>query len=400
MPELPNTKHGLTNPAQAVGPALVALLWCLAGAPAHAQAAATAALPSQALQTETVAKGLENPWAVAFLPGGRFLVTERPGRMRVVQPNGTVGAPLAGLPAVAVTGQGGLLDVATDSAFATNRHIYFCYSEPGPDTAPSTNSTALARARLSDDLTQLEDVKVLFSQKPKVASGLHFGCRIVEAGNTLFLTLGERGQRSKDAQTLDNHHGKVVRLNKDGSIPADNPFAKPSPQAPAALPEIWSYGHRNPQGATLGPDGKLWTHEHGPQGGDEINLSQPSQNFGWPEVTFGEKYGGGPVGEGLTSKPGMTPPLHHWTPSIAPSGMVFVTSQRYGADWKNNLLVGSLKFHYLARLQLDNGRVVRETRLLEAEKARIRDVRQGPDGFIYVLTDQSDGRLLRLLPPK
>ena len=347
---------------------------------------------------ETVAKGLENPWGLAFLPGGRFLVTERPGRMRVVQADGSVGAPLTGLPAVAVAGQGGLLDVVADSSFATNRHVYFCFSEPGADAAPGTNSTALARARLSDDSTRLEDVKVLFSQKPKLASGLHFGCRVVEAGDTLFLTLGDRGYRAKDAQTLDNHHGKVVRIHKDGRVPADNPFSKPSAQHPNALPEIWSFGHRNLQGAVLGPDGKLWTHEHGPQGGDEINMPLGGQNHGWPVLTFGENYGGGTIGEGLTALPGMTPPLHQWTPSIAPSGMAFVTSDRYGSGWKNNLLVGSLKFRYLARLQIENGSVVRETRLLEAEKARIRDVRQGPDGLIYVLTDQRDGRLLRLQP--
>lgn len=351
--------------------------------------ASTAA--AQELRSETVTSGLAHPWAVAFLPGGRFLVTERPGRMRVIEADGRTGPALAGVPTVAASGQGGLLDVVLDSAFDGNATLYFCYSEPGA----GGNSTALARARLAADRSQLEEVRVIFSQKPKVASSLHFGCRIVEARDgTLFLTLGERYQRMQDAQTLDNHHGKVVRVNKDGTVPAGNPFAGRG----GALAEIWSYGHRNPQGAALASDGTLWINEHGPQGGDEINLPQAGRNYGWPVVSFGENYGGGKIGEGATSARGMEPPLHYWSPSIAPSGMTFLTSNRYGEAMRGNLFLGSLKSGYLARLELDGGKVVREHKLISGA-GRVRDVRQGPDGLLYVLTDSSNGRLLRLLPP-
>ena len=269
-------------------------------------------------------------------------------------------------------------------------HLYFCFSEPGP----GGNSTALARARLAADDTRLEEVRVIFSQKPKVSSSLHFGCRIVETRDgMLFLTLGERSQRMEDAQKLDSHLGKVVRIAKDGTPAPGNPFLGRSD----ALPEIWSYGHRNSQGATLGPDGALWMHEHGPQGGDEINLPQPGRNYGWPVITYGENYGGGKIGAGLTAQAGMEQPLHYWVPSIAPSGMAFLTSDRYGPDFKGNLFVGSLKFRYLARLELAGGKVVQEHKLL-AGVGRVRDVRQGPDGLLYVLTDSDRGSLLRLTP--
>jgi glucose/arabinose dehydrogenase len=364
------------------------LLW--RGVVAVAAALLSTLAQAQLLRAETVAQNLEHPWAVAFLPQGRFLVTERPGRLRVVEPDGKAGAPVVGVPEVATGGQGGLLDVVLDSGFAANRQLFFCFSEPGL----LSNSTALARARLSADNTRLEDVKVIFSQKPKVFSNLHFGCRIVESpdGN-LFLTLGERFQRKDDAQKLDNHLGKVVRLTKEGRAAPGNPFL----ETPGALPEIWSLGHRNSQGATLGPDGRLWMHEHGPQGGDEINVPQPGRNYGWPVITYGENYGGGKIGEGLTAKAGMEQPLHYWVPSIAPSGMAFLTSDRYGPAMKGNLFIGSLKFGYLARLELAQGRVAREYKLLEGV-GRVRDVRQGPDGLLYVLTDSAQGRLLRLLP--
>jgi len=342
---------------------------------------------------ETIATGLENPWGIAFVPGGRFIVTERPGRMRLVAADGTVGAPIAGLPSIAAGGQGGLLDVLGDSAFEKNRTLYFCFSEA--DAAGSANSTALARATLSADGTKLEALKVIFSQKPKVASRNHFGCRIVEARDgTLFLTLGERFSRKEDAQKLDNHLGKVIRIAKDGSVPADNPFVGKA----GALPEIWSYGHRNGQGATLGPDGRFWMNEHGPQGGDEINIPLAGRNYGWPVITYGENYGGGKIGEGITAKDGMEQPLHYWVPSIAPSGMAFLTSDRYGAAWKGNLFIGSLKFGYLDRIELKGGQVVAEHKLLADGRARIRDVKQGPDGLLYVLTDEADGKLLRLKP--
>lgn len=340
---------------------------------------------------DVVTAGLDHPWGVTFLPGGRYLVTEKPGRLRIVEQDGKLGSPIAGLPAIAAAGQGGLLDVLADSGFETNRTIYFCFSEP--EAGGSANSTALARARLSADAARLEDLKVIFSQRPKVASRQHFGCRIVEARDgTLFLTLGDRSSRSADAQKLDNHIGKVVRIGKDGTVPPDNPFVGRA----GALPEIWSYGHRNSQGATLGPDGRLWMHEHGAQGGDEINVPQPGRNHGWPVISYGENYGGGKIGEG-TQKSGMEQPLHYWVPSIAPSGMAFLTSDRY-AGWKGNLFVGSLKFGYLDRIELRDGKVVAEHRLLADGRARIRDVKQGPDGLLYVLTDESDGKLLRLLP--
>jgi len=360
------------------------------------------ALPAltQSLRHQVVASGLAHPWALAFLPEGRFLLTERPGRLRVVEADGRVNPALAGLPEVAARGQGGLLDVLLDADFARNRTLFFCFSEPGA----GGNSTALARARLSDDRTRLEAVQVIFSARPKVASSAHFGCRIAESqtrgqpDGLLFMTLGERYVRKDDAQTLDNHHGKIIRVFKDGRVPADNPFVTTA----GALPEIWSYGHRNPQGLVLAPDGALWAHEHGPQGGDEINLIAPGHNYGWPVISHGENYGGGPIGSGRSAQAGMTQPLHYWVPSIAPSGMAFVTSTRYGRDWVGNLLVGSLKFGYLNRIALSapfSGRVLREHKLLAELGQRIRDVRQGPDGWLYVLTDQAQGRLIRLLPP-
>ena len=360
---------------------------------------------AQSTRSQTLATGLQNPWALAFLPNGRFLVTERVGRLRVIEADGKLKEPVKGLPEVAVGGQGGLLDVVLDSDFVRNRRLYFCFSEPDPNHS-NLNSTALARATLSVDDSQLENVEVIFSQKPKIASSAHFGCRIVESRSPglngkpdgkLFLTLGERFLRKEDAQSINTHHGKIVRINKDGSVPLDNPFVAKT----GALPEIWSYGHRNVQGAVLSPDGVLWTHEHGPQGGDEINLPIAGANYGWPVITYGENYGGGKIGDGLSAKAGMEQPLHFWVPSIAPSGMTFLTSERYGKAWQGNLFVGSLKFSYLNRIELSapfSGKVVRENKLLSEVGERIRDVRQGPDGLLYVLTDSRDGKLLRLLP--
>ncbi len=360
--------------------------------------AALWAAGSPNLSTEIVADGLEHPWAVAFLPDGRYLVTERPGRMRIVQGDGRLGAPLAGLPAVEAAGQGGLLDVVLDSDFARNRQLYFCYSEPGSGADSSKNSTALASARLSDDASRLEQVKVLFSQRPKYASALHFGCRIVErmvdgkSDGTLFLALGERSRYKEEAQNLKSHLGKIVRIAKDGSMPRDNPFAGRAD----AWPEIWSYGHRNAQGAALAPDGSLWMHEHGPQGGDEVNRPEAGKNYGWPVITHGENYGGGKIGAGITRKEGMDQPLHYWVPSIAPSGMAFVTSDRYGTQWKGSLVVGSLKFQRLERLTIRSGKVTASEQVLPRLGQRVRDVRQGPDGWLYLLTDAQGGQLLRV----
>ena len=387
----PNRPLALILRAQAATVLIAASFLCVSAA-------------AQGVRPETLASGLQNPWAVAFLPNGKFLVTERAGRLRVVEADGKLGKPVEGLPEVAASGQGGLLDVLLDADFANNRVLYFCFSEPA--AVGNGNSTALARATLSADLARLNDVKIIFSQKPKFASSLHFGCRIVEsrarglngrADGKLFLTLGDRYSRAPDAQTLGNHHGKIIRINKDGSVPPDNPFISRS----GALPEIWSHGHRNSQGATLAPDGTLWMHEHGPQGGDEINLPKPGLNYGWPVITFGENYGGGKIGEGLSEKAGLEQPLHQWTPSIAPSGMTFLTSERYGKAWQGNLFVGSLKFAYLNRIELTApyaGKVERESKLLSEAGERVRDVRQGPDGLLYVLTDSSNGKLIRLMP--
>jgi aldose sugar dehydrogenase len=370
---------------------LAALLALSAACTAHAQA-------DTIIKPEVVARDLENPWSLAFVDG-RMLLTERPGRLRLIQADGKIGAPIKGVPKVAAGGQGGLLDVIADSDFARNRMIYFCFSEPGTGESEGANSTALASARLSDDGQQLERVKVLFSQKPKVRSNLHFGCRVVERRDgTLFLTLGERFSRMQDAQQLDNHHGKVVRVRKDGSLPPDNPFAAGSANRKEALPEIWSYGHRNPQGATLGPDGRLWMIEHGAQGGDEVNIAEAGKNYGWPVISYGVHYGGAPVGDGEQSRQGMEQPRYYWTPSIAPSGMAFLRSDQYGKSWQGNLFVGALKFRYLARLEVQGDKVVREEKLLEDLKQRIRDVREGPDGLLYVLTDDSRGQLIRLRP--
>lgn len=348
------------------------------------------------IRPQTLTDQLENPWALAFIGNGQMLVTERPGRMRIVQPDGKVGAPIEGLPKIDVGGQGGLHDVITDRDFARNRVLYFCYAEPAE--RGSTNSTALASARLSDDGKRLENMKVIFSQRPKVDSSAHFGCRIVEHGDgSLFLTLGDRYKRMADAQKLDNHIGKIVRIRKDGSVPPDNPYAG-GKAGGGALPEIWSIGHRNSQGAALGPDGRLWMHEHGPQGGDEINRPEAGKNYGWPVITYGENYGGGKIGEGITKKAGLEQPLHYWVPSIAASGMAFLRSDRYGKAWHGSLFVGALKGSHVARLTVQDGKITGEEKLLSDFGGRVRDVREGPDGLLYLLTDESDGRLVRLVP--
>lgn len=355
------------------------------------------AMPAAAQPTvRTIAQGLAHPWALAFLPDGSYLVTERPGTLRVVEAGGRIRPPLQGVPAVQARGQGGLLDLALDRDFASNRTLYFCYAEPSADGR--TAGTALARARLNEDATQLQDLRVIFQQSPKVSGGHHYGCRIAEAPDgTLFLALGERFGERDQAQTLDNHLGKVVRIHKDGSVPPDNPFVNRT----GARPEIWSYGHRNPQGLAFSPRGVLWLHEHGPMGGDEINLPAAGANFGWPLVSHGRNYNYTSVGTGAREHPGTVQPLHTWVPSIAPSGLTFVTSERYGRDWVGNLLVGSLKSTQLVRLELAQafeGPVRRETRLLPDLGERVRDVRQGPDGYVYLLTDHPQGRLLRLEP--
>jgi glucose/arabinose dehydrogenase len=338
----------------------------------------------------SVARGLANPWAVAFLPDGRFLVTERAGRLRIVERDGRLGEPVAGLPAVDAGGQCGLLDVVLDPKFAENALVYWSYAEAGE----GGNSTAVARGKLQGN--RMVEVQKIFTQQPKVSSTLHCGSRLVFARDgRLFVVLGDRFSRKDDAQTLDNHLGKVVRIEADGKVPADNPFVG----TPGAKPEIWSLGHRNMQGAALHPQtGELWASEHGPQGGDELNRVLPGRNYGWPLLTYGRNYGTGTrIGE-EGPKPGFEQPLKVWLPlSVAPSGMVFLTSDRY-PGWKGNLFLGTLRGETLLRLELDGSSVVREERLLGRANSRIRDVRQGPDGYLYVLTDSADGQLLRLQP--
>ncbi len=345
---------------------------------------------SQELKPVTVASGLQNPWGLAFLPDGRMLVTERAGRLRIVQADGRLSETLPGLPRVDVGGQGGLLDVAVDPKFSENALIYWSYSEPA-DGGEGGNGTAVARGRLEG--SRVTGVQVIFRQSPKVNSSNHFGSRLAFARDgRLFITLGDRFSRRDDAQTLDNHLGKVVRIEPDGRVPADNPFVGRS----GALPELWSYGHRNVQGAAIHPQtGELWAHEHGPQGGDELNLVAAGRNHGWPAITHGREYGTGfKIGEG-TARADIAAPLTYWVPSIAPSGMAFLTSERY-PGWKGNLFIGALRGEALVRLELDGRKVVAEHRLLKSLGERIRDVRQGPDGWLYLLTDSRNGRLIRL----
>jgi len=348
------------------------------------------AAPSVDLKPVTVARGLEHPWALAFLPDGRMLVTERAGRLRIVDGSGRVSAPLAGLPPISVGSQCGLLDVAVDPRFADNQRIFFTFAEPAADGGG--NSTAVASARLVG--SALQEVRTIFSQRPKIRSQQHCGSRIVFARDgRLWVGLGDRSSAKEQAQNLGNHIGKVIRIDPDGSVPVDNPFVN----RPGVEPELWSLGHRNIQGAALHPaSGQLWASEHGPQGGDELNIVEAGRNHGWPLVTKGRNYGiGTRIGED-GPKPGFVEPIRTWLPtSVAPSGMAFLTSDRY-PGWQGSLFVGTLRGQALLRLSLDGNRVSGEERLLEDLGERIRDVRQGPDGWLYILTDASDGRLIRL----
>jgi aldose sugar dehydrogenase len=336
----------------------------------------------------TVAEKLEHPWGLAFLPDGRMLVTERAGRVRLVERDGRLSAPLSGVPQVYARGQGGLLDVALDPHFGENRLVYLSFAEPGEGGA----GTAVARGRLGEG--GLDGVSVIFRQVPKVGGANHWGSRLVFARDgTLFVTLGDRFSYRERAQDLSTHLGKIVRINADGSVPKDNPFLGRAD----ALPEIWSLGHRNVQSAAFHPaTSTLWEIEHGARGGDEINIPEAGKNYGWPVITYGVDYSGAKIGEG-TAKPGMEQPIYYWDPSIAPSGMAFYTGDKFPA-WRGNLFVGALKAQCLVRLELDGTRVVKEERLLTGLGERIRDVRQGPDGLLYLLTDASAGRLLRVEP--
>lgn len=340
---------------------------------------------------ETVAAGFAHPWGLAFLPDRSMLVTERDGDLNRVSPDGKT-TKVAGVPKVWAGGQGGLLDVVADPDFAGNRTIFLSYSEPSADGDDA--GTAVARARIVLSQTpQLQKVRVIFSMKRKSGGGRHFGSRIViSPDKKLFITTGDRGERDRAQDPMD-HAGKVLRINRDGSIPADNPFA----DGAKGLPEIWSIGHRNAQGAIWNPRTRsLWTVAHGARGGDEINRPEAGKNYGWPVISYGKHYWGGSIGEG-TAKPGMEQPVYFWDPSIAPSGMAFYTGDAF-PRWKGNIFVGALRFQLLARLEVKDGRVVKEERLFGREFGRIRDVRQGPDGFLYLLTDAGNGKLLRVRP--
>lgn len=338
-----------------------------------------------------IASGLENAWALAFLPDGkRMLVTERPGRLRVIGLDGSLSEPLAGVPEVFARSQGGLLDVRLSPDFEKDRLVYLTYAEAGEQ---GKAGTAVGRGRLSDDDTRLENFEVIFRQLPKLSTGVHFGSRLVFDGKGhLFVALGENNQRPT-SQDLDKHQGKVVRIGLDGSVPEDNPFVGQD----GVRPEIWSYGHRNQQGAALNPwSGVLWTHEHGPRGGDEVNIPQAGKNYGWPLATHGINYSMLPIpeAEGETVE-GTEPPHHVWKKSPGVSGMAFYDAERF-PGWQHSLFIGALVDQSLIRLQLDGDRVVGEERLLKDLGARIRDVRLGPDGYLYVLTDAADGKLLQV----
>ena len=371
---------------------LVLLACFLAGSPLQAQAQAPRSPTPESMKgvlgVQTIAKGLEHPWSLAFLPDKRMLVTERPGRLRLVAPDGRLSEPLSGIPRVYASGQGGLLDVVLSPTFEKDRLVYLSFAESGQGGA----GTAVARGRFGDG--GLENTQVIWRQQPKVGGSNHWGSRIVfRRDGTLFVTLGDRFNHSDSAQDLSTTIGKIVRINPDGSAPSDNPFVKRA----GALPEIWSYGHRNVQAAAVHPEtGQLWTVEHGARGGDELNNPQAGKNYGWPVISYGRHYSFLPIGEG-TAKEGMEQPVYYWDPVIAPSGMVFYTADLF-AGWKNNILIGSLTPGLLTRLLMKEGEVAQEERYLGDVGERIRDVRQAPDGSLYLLTDAGNGRILRVTP--
>ncbi len=361
-----------------------------------AAGAAPQTFPSSAgkITIETIAGGLAHPWSLAFLPDGRMLVTERPGRLRIVTRNGQLSPPLGGVPAVFAQSQAGLMDVVLARDFERSHTVFVCYAE----TADGGGRIAVLRARLLDGETpRLNSPVTIFRQKGPVSRGLNIGCRMVPApdGN-LFVTLGDHFGPSALAQNLDNHIGKIIRITPDGAAPPDNPFVGRQ----NALPEIWAYGLRNAEGLAFNPaDGKLWEQEHGPMGGDEINIIEKGKNYGWPLVSYGRNYDGTPVGNGKATMDAVADPLWHWTPSIAPSGMAFYTGDLY-PGWKGSLFNGALKFELISRLELKGDKAVKEERMLQDLHERIRDVRQGPDGALYLLTDNASGRILRLAPAK
>jgi glucose/arabinose dehydrogenase len=342
------------------------------------------------LEVRTIARGLANPWALAFLPDGKMLVTERPGRMRIVTAEGQISPPLKGVPEVWASGQGGLHDVVTDKSFAQNNTIYFCFAE----RADGGGRTTAARAKLNEGSGRLDDVKVIFRQQGPLSSGNHYGCRIAQAedGN-LFVALGDHFTHRDQAQNLGNHLGKLVRITPDGTAPAGNPFAGRAD----AKAEIWSYGHRNIQALAINPaSGELWEIEHGPRGGDEVNVVGKGRNYGWPVIGYGVDYSGAKIHDS-TAKDGMEQPVKYWVPSIAPSGMAFYTGKLF-PKWSGSLFTGALRGAMLVRLTLNGNAVTSEERLLQNLHERIRDVRQGPDGVLWLLSDSSAGRILRVAP--
>jgi glucose/arabinose dehydrogenase len=358
------------------------------------QRRACAEKSSVAFEVTVVAKGLEHPWAVEPLPAGGLLVTERPGRLRIVSASGELGAPFEGVPRVDARGQGGLLDVALSPTFAKDRKIYWSFTEP----RDGGNATSVARAVLSKDERLLEKVQVIFRALPAYDGELHFGSRLAFGPDgMLYVTLGERSDLAmrNQSQRLDSHMGKILRITPDGSAPKDNAFV----DRPDAKREIWTRGHRNVQAAVFDAKGRLFIVDHGPQGGDELNLIEKGKNYGWPLVSFGEEYSGKPIPDAVTDRVGFERPLYYWDPVIAPSGAEFYTGDAF-PEWKGSLFIGSLRNNHLVRLTLKDDRVTGEERLLGDRKQRVRDVRQGPDGALYVVTDQRDGELWKLSPKK
>lgn len=357
-----------------------------------AQTKAPAPQTASQIKVETIAEGLDQPWSVAFLPDGRFLVTEITGKLRIVSPDGKISPPISGVPEVLVAGQGGLLDVQLSPDFVTSKEIFFTYSESRDGLK---NGTTVAKAKLTfadDGQGALNDVTVIFRQTPAITSNLHFGSRIVfESNDTMFVTFGDRGIVRKQAQDETGYLGKIIRIDRDGKAAADNPKPK------GWKPEIWSMGHRNVQGATMHPETKqLWSIEHGARGGDELNHPEAGKNYGWPVITYGRDYSYLPIGEGQ-KKDGMEQPVYYWDPSIAPSGLAIYNGDLF-PDWKGNMFVGALSGQHLARLVIENNQVVAEEKLLRDLGERIRDVRQGPDGALWVLTDDGDGKLMKITP--
>lgn len=341
---------------------------------------------------QVLTKNLQKPWAVEPLPDGNLLVTEKSGNMRIVSASGQIGNPITGVPKVDARGQGGLLDVALGPDFGSDRMIYWSFSEP----RKGGNATSVARARLSDDRSRLENVEVIFQAQPTYDGTMHYGSRLAFGPDgMLYITLGERSDKEirPQAQQMNSHMGKIIRIAPDGKVPDDNPFVNQN----NTLPEIWTAGHRNVQASAFNEAGEFWIVDHGPQGGDEVNKVEKGKNYGWPVVTFGEEYSGAPVPNAVTTKEGYVDPVYYWDPVIAPSGAQFYTGSAF-PEWKGNLFVGGLREQALVRLRIENNRVTGEEHLLTDRKQRIRDVRQGPDGALYVVTDHENGELWKITP--